>query len=43
MRLRERFASVGADTSTPAQFSAFVDAELKKWGQVIRAAGVKLE
>jgi tripartite-type tricarboxylate transporter receptor subunit TctC len=43
--LRERFAGVGADTvaSTPAQFSAFIDAELKKWGQVIRAAGVKLE
>ena len=43
--LRERFASVGADTiaNTPAQFSAFMDAELKKWGQVIRAAGVKLE
>jgi tripartite-type tricarboxylate transporter receptor subunit TctC len=43
--LRERFAGVGADTvaNTPAQFSAFIDAELKKWGQVIRAAGVKLE
>jgi tripartite-type tricarboxylate transporter receptor subunit TctC len=43
--LRERFAGVGADTiaNTPAQFSAFIDAELKKWGQVIRTAGVKLE
>ena len=43
--LRERFAGVGADTiaNTPDQFAAFIGAELKKWGEVIRAAGVKLE
>jgi tripartite-type tricarboxylate transporter receptor subunit TctC len=43
--LRERFASVGADmiANTPQQFGAFVDAELKKWGAVIKAAGVKAE
>ena len=43
--LRERFASVGADTiaNTPAQFNAFIDAELKRWENVIRAAGVKVE
>ncbi|MDB5810001.1 MAG: hypothetical protein JWN94_2123 [Betaproteobacteria bacterium] len=41
--LRERFASVGAETiaSTPAQYGAFVESELKKWGAVIKAAGVK--
>ncbi len=43
--LRERFASVGADmiANTPQQFGAFVEAELKKWGAVIKAAGVKAE
>ena len=43
--LRERFASVGADTvaNTPEQYGAFVQAELRKWGKVIRAAGVKAD
>ncbi|HEX2827511.1 MAG TPA: tripartite tricarboxylate transporter substrate binding protein [Burkholderiales bacterium] len=43
--VRERFAGVGADTiaDSPAEFAAFISAELKKWGTVIRAAGVKLE
>ena len=43
--LRERFAGVGAETiaNTPAQYGAFVQSEFKKWGQVIRAAGVKAE
>ena len=43
--LRERFASVGADmiANTPRQYGAFVEAELKKWGAVIKAAGVKAE
>lgn len=30
-------------TSKPEQFSAFVQAELDKWGKVIKAAGVKLD
>jgi len=43
--LRERFASVGAETiaNTPAQYGAFVESEVKKWGKVIREAGVKVE
>ena len=43
--LRERFAGVGAETiaNTPAQFAGFIDAELKRWERVIRAAGVKVE
>src|SRR6476661_10310973 len=41
--LRDRFAAVGTETiaNSPAQFSAFINAELKKWGKVISAAGVK--
>jgi tripartite-type tricarboxylate transporter receptor subunit TctC len=43
--LRERFAAVGAETiaNTPAQFAAFVDAELRKWQKVVRATGVKVD
>jgi len=43
--LRDRFAAVGTETvaNSPAQFSAFINAELKKWGKVISAAGVKAE
>ncbi len=43
--VRERFAAVGADTvaNTPAQFGAFVEAELNRWGRVIKATGVKIE
>jgi tripartite-type tricarboxylate transporter receptor subunit TctC len=43
--LRERFASVGAETiaNTPAQYGAFVQAELTKWGKVIQVTGVKVD
>ena len=43
--LRERFANVGAETiaNTPAQYGAFVESELKKWGKVIRAADVRAD
>jgi tripartite-type tricarboxylate transporter receptor subunit TctC len=43
--LRERFAGVGSETvaDTPAEYGAFVVAELKKWEKVIRATGVKVE
>lgn len=43
--LRDRFAAVGTETiaNSPAQFNAFINAELKKWGKVISAAGVKAE
>jgi tripartite-type tricarboxylate transporter receptor subunit TctC len=43
--LRERFSNVGAETiaNTPAQYGAFVQAELKKWGTVIQVTGVKVD
>jgi tripartite-type tricarboxylate transporter receptor subunit TctC len=43
--VRERFAAVGADTiaNTPAQYGAFVEAELKRWGKVIKATGIKVD
>jgi tripartite-type tricarboxylate transporter receptor subunit TctC len=27
---------------TPAEFRAFVDSEAKKWGQVVKAANIKV-
>jgi tripartite-type tricarboxylate transporter receptor subunit TctC len=44
--LRAQLAEFGlaADGSlTPAEDTAFVQAEIERWGQVVRAAGVKLE
>ena len=43
--VRERFAAVGGDTiaNTPAQYGAHVEAELKKWGQVIKSTGIKVD
>ena len=43
--VRERMLGIGADpiANTPAEFSAFVNAEMKKWGNVVRSAGVKVE
>lgn len=43
--MRERLASVGvtATSTTPAEFTAFVEAEMAKWGKLIRAIGVKVE
>jgi tripartite-type tricarboxylate transporter receptor subunit TctC len=29
--------------STPAEFGAFLKAEMAKWGRVIKEAGIKLE
>jgi len=43
--MRERFASIGAGaiSNSPAEFTAFVEAETAKWGKLIRAIGVKVE
>jgi tripartite-type tricarboxylate transporter receptor subunit TctC len=43
--MRERFASVGvaAVSTTPAEFTSFVEAEMAKWGKLIRAINVKVE
>jgi tripartite-type tricarboxylate transporter receptor subunit TctC len=42
---RERILGMGADPviSTPAEFSAFIAAELKKWTKVIKDSGAKLD
>lgn len=41
----ERLSGVGADPvgSTPEQFAAFIQAEIKKWAKVIQEAGVKVD
>ena len=43
--IKERLSGMGAEGvgSTPAQFSAFVKSEIKKWAQVVRDAGLRVE
>jgi tripartite-type tricarboxylate transporter receptor subunit TctC len=43
--VRERLAADGAEPvgSTPAQFAAFIRAEIEKWARVAKAAGIKPE
>jgi tripartite-type tricarboxylate transporter receptor subunit TctC len=43
--VRERFQSQGAvlPLGTPAEFSAHIAAETKRWGEVVRRAGIKVE
>ena len=43
--LREKFSNVGAETiaNTPAEYGAFVQAELKKWSKVVRSTGIKID
>jgi hypothetical protein len=38
-------ANVSGETiaNAPAQYGAFVESELRKWGEVIKATGVKVE
>ncbi|HZQ73626.1 MAG TPA: tripartite tricarboxylate transporter substrate binding protein [Burkholderiales bacterium] len=42
---KERFATLGTEpvTGTPEQFAQFIQAEVKKWSAVSKAAGVELE
>lgn len=42
---RERLAGMGVEPmgGTPAEFATFLDAEIKKWGEVVRGAGVVIE
>jgi len=42
---RERLAGMGVEPmgGTPEQFATFLDAEIKKWGEVVRNAGVVIE
>jgi tripartite-type tricarboxylate transporter receptor subunit TctC len=43
--LRKRFAEISAEPvgDTPAEFSAFIEADARKWGKLIQAAGLKVE
>jgi tripartite-type tricarboxylate transporter receptor subunit TctC len=43
--VKERLAVMGADGvgDTPQHFSAFIKAEIRKWAQVVKAAGIKVE
>lgn len=43
--LKERLLSQGAlpGGNTPAQFAAFIDAEMKKWAQVVKVSGAKVD
>ena len=43
--LAKKFADQGLDVAPmgPAQFGPYVDAEIARWGKVIRDAGIKLE
>jgi tripartite-type tricarboxylate transporter receptor subunit TctC len=43
--IKDRFTNDGAETigNTPKEFAAVISADLKKWGKVIRDAGIKPE
>ncbi len=43
--IKERLSGMGAEGvgNTPAQFSAFVKSEIRKWAQVARDAGLRIE
>jgi len=43
--VRERFTTLGVEpmAGTPEAFGSYVAAEIRRWGEVVKAAGVKLE
>ena len=43
--IRERALAAGAEpfTNTPQEFAAMIREETRKWAQVIRTAGIKLQ
>src|SRR5262245_27346749 len=43
--VRERFTSVGTEVvgNTPEEFAAQIRADIEKWGQVVRTAGIRAE
>jgi tripartite-type tricarboxylate transporter receptor subunit TctC len=44
-KMQARFASLGAEPMimTPAELTAYMTAEIKKWGKVVKTAGIKPE
>jgi len=42
---RERLHSFGAEPidNTPAEFGAYIDAEIAKWAKVVKAAGIRID
>lgn len=43
VRTRIEDQGLTAVGSTPAQFAEFLSAELRRWGEVVRAAGIRAE
>jgi tripartite-type tricarboxylate transporter receptor subunit TctC len=43
--VRERFATAGLETasSTPAEFAAFIRAEIQKWAKVAKEANIRID
>jgi len=43
--VRERVIAAGTEpaTTTPEEFAAYIREETKKWGEVVRAGGIKLQ
>jgi tripartite-type tricarboxylate transporter receptor subunit TctC len=44
--VQERFAAIGATISTnatPEEFAAYIKSEYNRWGEVIKAASIKVE
>jgi tripartite-type tricarboxylate transporter receptor subunit TctC len=43
--MKERLAGIGTDpvTNSPEEFAAYIQAEIAKWGDVIRKAGLKAD
>ncbi len=44
-KMRARFTDLGAEpmVMTPAELKAYMIAEIKKWGAVVKTAGIKPE
>jgi tripartite-type tricarboxylate transporter receptor subunit TctC len=42
---RERLYSIGAEpmSNTPEEFAAYINAEMVKWGKVVKAAGIRVD
>ena len=43
--VREKFAAIGAEpgNKTPEEYAAFIRAEYKKWGEVVKRSGAKIQ